>query len=113
MRCGESGGWGGTRAPHFLNHSNVRCPFAGHQSAIRISVSTAAIPPVKAAHQGVDAAHQGDAANGGPGDALKQALVPSPQGMTAETAPPANPFAHRLPVELEVALPLRNFRVRN
>ena len=48
------------------------------------------------------------AAGANPGEAL----VPSPQAGAAG-APPANPLAMRLPVELEVTVPLREFRVRN
>ena len=43
----------------------------------------------------------------------EQALVPSPHlGGRAEVVGPASPLA-RLPVELEVAVPVRDFRVRN
>ena len=41
----------------------------------------------------------------------EEALVPSP-GAPAGAALPGNPLAMRLPVELEVAIPLRGFRVR-
>ena len=41
-----------------------------------------------------------------------EALIPSPQGGLPGDPLPANPLAMRLPVELEVAIPLRDFRVR-
>ena len=50
---------------------------------------------------------------GRPAETAEQALIPSPQAMAADAATPANALAMRLPVELEVALPLRGFRVRN
>ena len=55
-----------------------------------------------------------DPARSGRGDGREQALVPSPHapaegdGDRALTAPVA-----RLPVELDVAVPVREFRVRN
>jgi flagellar motor switch/type III secretory pathway protein FliN len=64
-------------------------------------VSTAATPPVETAHVVK------------PVESAEQALVALPQAMKPETATPANAFAMRLPVELEVAIPLRDFRVRN
>lgn len=45
------------------------------------------------------------------GGISQEALVPSP-GAPAGAPIPANPLAVRLPVELEVAIPLRDFRVR-
>jgi hypothetical protein len=51
--------------------------------------------------------------SGETGETIGQALVPAPQAMEPETVIPANGLALRLPVELEVAIPLRNFRVRN
>lgn len=49
---------------------------------------------------------------GAAGGVSEESLVPSPQGAPAGAAIPANPLAMRLPVELEVAIPLRDFRVR-
>ena len=43
----------------------------------------------------------------------EQALVPSPQALEAEMLFPRHTPAARLPVELDVAVPIRNFRVRN
>jgi flagellar motor switch/type III secretory pathway protein FliN len=51
--------------------------------------------------------------SGETGETIGQALVPAPQAMEPEAVIPANGLALRLPVELEVAIPLRNFRVRN
>ena len=47
------------------------------------------------------------------GEISEEALVPSPQG--ASPGGPVSSFSRalRLPVELEVAIPLRKFRVRN
>jgi hypothetical protein len=42
-----------------------------------------------------------------------QALVPSPQGLETKMLVPPNTLAARLPVEVDVAVPLRDFRVRN
>ena len=50
---------------------------------------------------------------GEPDEPVEQALVPSPLTMEPETATPANARVMRLPVELEVAIPLRGFRVRS
>ena len=47
------------------------------------------------------------------GEPTEQALVPSLQAMEPETANPTTALAMRLPVELEVAVPLRGFRVLN
>jgi len=45
--------------------------------------------------------------------AAEQALVPSPQQpQEEEFLPPASPVS-RLPVELDVSVPVRNFRVRS
>lgn len=46
-----------------------------------------------------------------PAEGGRQALIPSPPGVEAST--PSNILAARLPVELEVGVPLRDFRVRN
>lgn len=83
---------------HFLNHSNPVCRFPGHLSATGSGVSTAATPPIETAPAGQPA---------------EQALVPSLQIMEPDIAGTANPVAMRLPVEVEVAIPLRGFRVRN
>ena len=64
-------------------------------------MSTTATSPLEAAPAGAA------------GEIAEEALVPSPQGGPAALAIPANPLAMRLPVELEVAIPLRDFRVRN
>ena len=48
-----------------------------------------------------------------PGEGAQQALIPSPQPIDSGRASFANPQLMRLPVELEVAIPLRGFRVRN
>ena len=47
------------------------------------------------------------------GAAPEEALVPLPSGNPAPAAHLTNPLTMRLPVELEVAIPLRDFRVRN
>ena len=43
----------------------------------------------------------------------EQALIPSPPAAESDTAFPQNRLAARLPVELDVAVPLKDFRVRN
>jgi flagellar motor switch/type III secretory pathway protein FliN len=45
------------------------------------------------------------------GDGARQALIPSPQGVV-DVLSPSNGWAGRLPVELDVAVPLKSFRVR-
>ena len=47
------------------------------------------------------------------GAGVEQALVPSPQSMEDGLSTRFNPLVMRLPVEVEVAIPLRGFRVRN
>src|SRR5271166_6566358 len=49
----------------------------------------------------------------GPTETGEQALVPSPQSPETELLIPPHSLAARLPVELDVAIPLRGFRVRN
>lgn len=48
-----------------------------------------------------------------PDEDAEQALIPSPQPIDGPKGSLANPQLMRLPVELEVAIPLRGFRVRN
>jgi flagellar motor switch/type III secretory pathway protein FliN len=43
---------------------------------------------------------------------VEQALIPSPPAVDLEVLIQPNSLAARLPVELDVAVPLRNFRVR-
>jgi flagellar motor switch/type III secretory pathway protein FliN len=45
------------------------------------------------------------------GDGARQALIPLPQG-APDVLSPSNAWAGRLPVELDVAVPLKGFRVR-
>jgi flagellar motor switch/type III secretory pathway protein FliN len=47
------------------------------------------------------------------GDALDQALVPSPHAPLGPEAMVLTAQVSRLPVELDVSVPIRNFRVRN
>ena len=47
------------------------------------------------------------------GGSAEQALIPSSQPIGVGADDFANPRVMRLPVELEVAIPLRGFRVRN
>lgn len=46
-------------------------------------------------------------------EARDQALVPSAAGLESEQLIPRHKVAARLPVEVDVSIPLRNFRVRN
>jgi flagellar motor switch/type III secretory pathway protein FliN len=85
----------------FLNHSNPDCRSSGHPSATSRGMSTTAT-----SHSGIEV---GTAR----GDAPEEALVPLPQGAQSTVTSPANPLAMRLPVELEVTIPVRDFRVRN
>ena len=52
-------------------------------------------------------------AAGGNGVAVEQALVPSPPQPEEDDLPELRAPYDRLPVELEVAVPAREFRVRN
>lgn len=45
-------------------------------------------------------------------DGARQALIPSPQGVVVDVLSPSDAWAGRLPVELDVAVPLKDFRVR-
>ena len=49
----------------------------------------------------------------GPSDHGEQALVPALQSLETEMLIPPNTRAARLPVELDVGIPLSDFRVRN
>jgi flagellar motor switch protein FliN/FliY len=46
-------------------------------------------------------------------DAADQALVPSPHGLLGREATVFSAQVSRLPVELDVSVPVRSFRVRN
>jgi flagellar motor switch protein FliN/FliY len=49
----------------------------------------------------------------GPNEATEQALVPSPPAVETEMLIPPHSLAARLPVEVEVGIPVKGFRVRN
>jgi flagellar motor switch/type III secretory pathway protein FliN len=86
---------------HFLSHSNPVRRFPGHISAGDPGMSTtpsANAGPVRA---------PGNAAAG------SQALVPASPSPEAEAIAPYFGRATRLPVEVDVAIPLKDFRVRN
>src|SRR3954466_14794304 len=100
------------RRAHLLSHSNLQCPFAGHSSArfrcmSTLGAQTAA--PQSAGSPVRTATRVETASAGGSVDAAEQALVPSPQPIEAGNSIPANSLAMRLPVELEVAIPLGDF----
>jgi flagellar motor switch/type III secretory pathway protein FliN len=78
-------------------------------------MSTAAMPPVDSAMPPDDAAMPPvETASAAPAQEIAdEALVRAPQSAKAEGTIPLNARAMRLPVELEVAIPLRDFRVRN
>ncbi len=48
-----------------------------------------------------------------PQETAEQALVPAQQELETEMLVPPHTVAARLPVEVDVAIPLRDFRVRN
>jgi len=50
---------------------------------------------------------------GEPNETPDQALVPAPQGRESQEPIPPHSLATRLPVEVDVAIPVRGFRVRN
>jgi hypothetical protein len=49
----------------------------------------------------------------GANELAEQALVPSPPSIETEMTIPPHSLAARLPVEVEVGIPVRGFRVRN
>ncbi|HEY1896933.1 MAG TPA: FliM/FliN family flagellar motor C-terminal domain-containing protein [Terracidiphilus sp.] len=49
----------------------------------------------------------------GPNEAAEQALVPLPPAVETEMLIPPHSVAARLPVEVEVGIPVKGFRVRN
>jgi hypothetical protein len=49
----------------------------------------------------------------GPNQAAEQALVPLPPTVEPEMLIPSHSLAARLPVEVEVGIPVKGFRVRN
>jgi flagellar motor switch protein FliN/FliY len=51
--------------------------------------------------------------NGSSGDAQEQALIPSPQSLEPGALIAPNTVTARLPVEVEVGVPIAGFRVRN
>ena len=71
-------------------------------------MSTSAAPPAETAEPVVPNVEPVRAAEG-----PDQALVPAPQGHESEPLIPPNSLAARLAVEVDVAIPLRGFRVRN
>jgi flagellar motor switch/type III secretory pathway protein FliN len=76
-------------------------PFPGHLSAVEKRMeATTALPPQAEPTEPVET-----------GDAARQALIRSPQSEDMLFA--SNTPAARLPVELDVAVPLRDFRVKN
>jgi len=86
---------------HFLNHSNPACHFPGHSSASGLRMSTVAAPVVES----VPARETPESP--------EQALVTSAQTLESGLLTSQNSLAARLPVEVDVAIPLRDFRVRN
>ncbi len=73
-------------------------------------MSTSATPPAETAEPVVP--NVGPVRVEEPGQASDQALVPAPQGHEAEVLIPPHSLAARLAVEVDVAIPLRGFRVR-
>jgi len=57
--------------------------------------------------------HSGVETGAANGELSEQALVPSAPAVPAGGTNLVNPIAMRLPVELEVTIPVRDFRVRN
>jgi hypothetical protein len=89
-----------------INSFQSNCPASGHLSAqfFRMSTLQSPVPP---------------AAPPRPGEAVNQVgliaetgLVPSLQAVSGDAIGPSSPVA-RLPVELDVAVPVREFRVRD
>jgi hypothetical protein len=79
------------------------CSPSGHASASFLDMATQTPTPPVVEHPRA----------AGPGEvAAEKALVPSPQALEREILiPPSSPVS-RLPVEVDVAVPLRDFRVR-
>lgn len=68
-------------------------------------VSTTA-PPQNPTHADQDQARE-------PIESAEQALVPAPQALETALLVPPHTHVARLPVEVDVAIPIRDFRVRN
>src|SRR5256885_159578 len=86
---------------HLLSHSNATRPAAGHPCASSSCVSTVPNPSIETT----------------PASSAKEvsdeALVRSSQTTAGPVTTAIDSHAMRLPVELEVTIPLRDFRVRN
>jgi flagellar motor switch/type III secretory pathway protein FliN len=90
------------REAQFLSHSNPLCPFIGHPAASLPGVATSSTAPT-----------QVEETNNPSSLPEEKALVPSAQDARPETLiSPQGPVA-RLPVEVEVGIPVRDFRVRH
>ena len=78
-------------------------------------MSTSAPPRVETAEPiGSDVAPKAESAGAAESAGTPdQALVPAPQTLDPELLIPTHSLAARLPVEMDVAIPLRGFRVRN
>ena len=85
----------------FLKPFQSSLSLPGHAAATFRCMSTAAMPPLET----------GSATPGG--EIAGEALVRTTQSAEAGGTIPLNAQVMRLPVELEVAIPLRDFRVRN
>lgn len=89
------------RNPQFLNHSNPICPL--------LVMPVLAFDVMESATALAEQAEHVE--SGQAGESARQALIPSPLVVVDVLSPP-NAWAGRLPVELDVAVPLKDFRVR-
>jgi hypothetical protein len=87
----------------FLNHSNDPCPDIGHHAASLPGMDTAPTMPTQLEEQ----------RRSGPHEAVEQALVPLSPAVEPVMLIPPQSLAARLPVEVEVGIPVKGFRVRN
>jgi flagellar motor switch/type III secretory pathway protein FliN len=93
----------GDAEAQLLSHSNHLCPLIGHRAASLRSMDNSP----------TSTAQLEEKRRSGPNEAAEQALVPSPPAIETEMLIPSHSLAARLPVEVEVGIPVRGFRVRN
>ena len=100
-RFGCLGGW--SAGAQFLDHSNHSYPLLVSLLQVLTGMDTTPTLPTQLEEQ-----HRS-----GPNEAAEEALVPLSPGVGPEMLIPPHSLAARLPVEVEVGIPLKGFRVRN
>ncbi len=93
----------GSAGGQFLNHSNHLCPLIGHHAASLPGMDSSPTMPTQLEEK----------RRSGPSEVAEQALVPLSPAVETEMLVPPQSLAARLPVEVEVGIPVKGFRVRN